>query len=100
MKRFIDIIKQPMTATISIVNLDGNTITYDLNNYKYIVYNKAKSQVTGEDVLWFGASNAKQFTLRQITSTKAEINIIIENYLKDHPEKNVKFDGCCFKFPE
>jgi len=94
------------SATISIAKLNGNTITYDLNDYKYIVYNTAKSQITGEDVLWFGASNTKHFTLRQITSrqitsTKAEINLtIIENHLKDHPEKHVKFDGCCFKFPE
>lgn len=88
------------TTTVSITNLDGNVVKYNLNDYKYIVYNKTRSQATREDVLWFGVSNTKGFILRQITSTNEEINIIIENYLKEYPEKIVKYDGCCFNFPD
>lgn len=82
----------------------GDTI-YNLDNYRYIAFNPNIPSWKGDEYHFLAFRNDDEEEFQNATgyddlddTSRGFIDVIVDTYLKLHPEKKVGFDGCCFYY--
>lgn len=88
----------------------NNPQDFDMDEYPFILLSKTITMVSPNKPVYFLSfvkdnkkiwehPNVRINMERMEIEEKERVYKVIEDYLAKHPEKHIRFDGCCFHYP-